>query len=54
MAGPQEINDADAALTEEELRELSATEGDEFFPFDMVQRLLGGEYPVRVFRTHRN
>ena len=43
----------DAALTAEELRDLAAAGDDEFFPFDMVKRLLGGEHPVRVFRTHR-
>ena len=45
--------DDDAALTDEELRDLAAAGGDEFFPFDMVKRLLGGEHPVRVFRTYR-
>lgn len=53
MAGPREIIDADAALTAEELRDLAAAEGDEFFPLDTVKRLLGGEHPVRVFRTYR-
>lgn len=54
MAGPRETIDADAALTAEELRDLAAAGDDEFFPFAMVKRLLGGEHPVRVFRTHRN
>ena len=46
-------SDDDAALTDEELRDLAAAGDDEFFPFDMVKRLLGGEHPVRVFRTYR-
>lgn len=53
MAGPQDIIDADAALTDEELRDLAAAGDDELFPFDMVKCLLGGEHPVRVFRTYR-
>ena len=46
-------SDTDAALTDEEMRDLAAAENDEFFPIDTVHRLLGGEHPVRVFRTHR-
>ena len=43
----------DATLTDEELRDLAEAESDEYFPIDMVKRLLGGEHPVRVFRTYR-
>ena len=46
-------SDDDAALTDEERRDLAAAENDEFFPIDTVKRLLGGEHPVRVFRTYR-
>ena len=46
-------SDDDTTLTDEELRDLAAAENDEFFPIDMVKQLLGGEHPVRVFRTYR-
>lgn len=46
-------SDRDTVLTDEELRDLAEAESDEYFPIDMVKRLLGGEHPVRVFRTYR-
>ena len=47
------VSDNDTALTDEELRDLAEAEHDEFFPIEMVKRLLAGEHPVRVFRTYR-
>ena len=43
----------DTVLTDEELRDLTEAEHDEFFPIETVRRLLEGEHPVRVFRTYR-
>jgi DNA-binding XRE family transcriptional regulator len=45
---------AESYLTDEQLGELAANEADgEFFPSDVVHRILDGENPIRVFREHR-
>jgi DNA-binding XRE family transcriptional regulator len=45
--------EADAYLTDEELYDRAKAGGGEFFPAEVVDRLLAGESPVRVFRRHR-
>jgi DNA-binding XRE family transcriptional regulator len=42
----QDIVDADKALT-------AITAGEEMYPSDLVERLLGGENPLRVWREYR-
>lgn len=44
---------AEAALSDEALYDEAKAEGDEFFPADVVDRLLTGENPIRVYRTYR-
>ena len=43
----------DATLTDEELYDLAAAAREESFPAAVVDRLLAGEHPVRVYRQHR-
>lgn len=45
--------DNDGAMTDEELYDLAKTAGDESFPAAVVDRLLAGESPIRVYRDHR-
>ncbi len=45
--------DAEAMLTDEELFDLAKAEGEESFPVGVVDRLLAGEHPIKVFRNHR-
>ena len=45
--------DSDGAMTDEELYDLAKAAGDESFPVAVVDRLLAGESPVRVYRDHR-
>ncbi len=44
---------AEAALSDEALYDEAKTEGGEFFPAEVVDRLLAGESPIRVYRTYR-
>lgn len=43
----------DALLSDEELYDLAKAEGGELFPMEVVDRLLAGEHPVKVYRNHR-
>jgi len=45
--------DAEGAMTDEELYDLSKATGGESFPATVVDRLLTGENPIRVYRDHR-
>ncbi|MCY4585828.1 MAG: helix-turn-helix transcriptional regulator [Bryobacterales bacterium] len=45
--------DADARVSDEELYDRAKAEGGESFPIEVVDRLLAGENPIRVFRTYR-
>ena len=45
--------DNDAAVTDEELYDLAKRAGGESFPAAVVDRLLAGENPIRVYRDHR-
>lgn len=45
--------DPDSLLSDEELYDRAKAEGDEFFPIEVVDRLLAGEHPIKVYRTHR-
>ena len=45
--------DADARVSDEELYDRAKAEGGESFPVEVVDRLLAGENPIRVFRTYR-
>ena len=45
--------DNDTAVTDEELYDLAKTAGGESFPAAVVDRLLAGENPIRVYRDHR-
>lgn len=44
---------AEAALSDEALYDEAKAEGGEFFPAEVVDRLLAGESPIRVYRTYR-
>ena len=52
MTRPQTIAPA-AALSDEALYDRAKAEGGEFFPAEIVDRLLAGESPVRVYRKYR-
>ncbi len=43
----------DAAEMAEDVAAFDAAENDELFPAEVVDRLLEGENPVRVYREHR-
>ena len=45
--------DAEGAMTDEELYDLAKSAGGESFPATVVDRLLAGENPIRVYRDHR-
>ncbi len=45
--------DSDGAMTDEELHDLAKAAGGESFPAAVVDRLLAGENPIRVYRDHR-
>ncbi len=45
--------DNDAAVTDEELYDLAKRAGGESFPAAVVDHLLAGENPIRVYRDHR-
>ena len=45
--------EAGALMSDEELYDRAKAEGGESFPVDVVDRLLAGENPVRVYRNHR-
>ena len=44
---------AEAALSDEALYDEAKAESGEFFPAEVVDRLLAGESPIRVYRTYR-
>lgn len=46
-------SDDDSAMTDEELYDLAKAAGGESFPATLVDRLLAGENPIRVYRDHR-
>lgn len=45
--------DAEALLSDEELYDRADAEGGESFPAEVVDRLLAGRNPIRVYRDHR-
>ena len=45
--------DAEALLSDEELYARAKAEGGESFPAEVVDRLLAGQNPIRVYRDHR-
>ena len=45
--------DAETLLSDEELYDRAGVEGGESFPAEVVDRLLAGQNPVRVYRDHR-
>ena len=45
--------EADALLTDEQLYDRAKSEGGESFPVEVLDRLLDGQNPVRVYRRHR-
>ena len=45
--------DAEALLSDEELYDRADVEGGESFPAEVVDRLLAGQNPIRVYRDHR-
>ena len=45
--------DNDTTMTDEELYDLAKAAGDESFPAAVVDRLLAGESPIKVYRDHR-
>ncbi len=45
--------DVEGALTDEELYDLAKSAAGESFPATVVDRLLAGESPIRVYRDHR-
>ena len=45
--------DNDTMMTDEELYDVAKAAGGESFPAAVVDRLLAGESPIRVYRDHR-
>ena len=45
--------EAEAALSDEALYDRALAEEGESFPADVADRLLAGENPIRVYRSHR-
>ena len=45
--------DAEALLSDEALYDRADAEGGESFPAEVVDRLLAGQNPIRVYRDHR-
>ena len=45
--------DDEGAMTDDELYDLAKSAGGESFPATVVDRLLAGESPIRVYRDHR-
>ena len=46
--------DAEALLSDDELYDRAKAEAGESFPFEVADRLLAGQNPLRVYRSHRN
>ncbi len=44
----------EASLSDLELYDLALDESEESFPAEVVDRLLSGQNPVKVYRKHRN
>ncbi len=49
----ERMRDALEMAEDVRLYDEAVARGDEFFPVEVVDRLLGGENPIRVFRGHR-
>lgn len=49
VAGPDQL----AEMTDEELYDLALAADEESVPADIVDRLLAGESPIKVWRDHR-
>ena len=45
--------EAEALLSDEALYDRADAEGGESFPAEVVDRLLAGQNPIRVYRDHR-
>ena len=45
--------DAEGLLSDAELYDQATAEGGESFPVEVVDRLLAGQNPIRVYRSHR-
>ncbi len=52
-AAPAEAAPAEATLSDEALYDLAIAANEETFPADVVDRLLAGERPLKVFREYR-
>ncbi|MDJ0685379.1 MAG: helix-turn-helix transcriptional regulator [Alphaproteobacteria bacterium] len=52
-AAPADASLAEAALSDEALYDLAIAANEETFPADVVDRLLAGERPLKVFREYR-
>ena len=46
--------DPEALLSDEVLYDRAKEEGGESFPIEVVDRLLAGQNPIQVYRSHRN
>ena len=46
--------DAEALLSDDELYDRAKAEAGESFPVEVADRLLAGQNPLRVYRSHRN
>ncbi len=46
--------DSEASLSDGELYDLAREGSEESFPAEVVDRLLSGQNPVKVYRSHRN
>ena len=40
-------------MTDEELYDIAKAEAGEFFPVDVVKRLVTGDHPIKVYREYR-
>ncbi len=49
----ERLRDAAELAEDAELARKALERNEEFFPVEVVDRLLGGENPIRVFRNHR-
>ena len=47
------MNTSQIALSDEALYDDAKAEGGEYFPAEVVDRLLAGDNPIRVYRTYR-
>ncbi len=49
----ERLRDAAELAEDADLARKALERNDEFFPIEVVDRLLGGENPIKVFRGHR-